>query len=315
MVLLCDRVTDTTPQQRRTVQTVTAQIHRALDILRREYPHEPTWRFAAREWSGRVDVGTRLHVPEYARETGCLRIGLDTNGSHDLVPLVFTRCFLALVKATTGQKRCTDTMLVALDTCRKHGIEIDLQCDDIKMYSLTDTPWYDQKGCGTNGQDGRRWTFPELIGRRVDDAVAMLRAGYPHLQIRTMSWDTIHTSGSHGDPNNTVIIVVDPWSKKVVYPEPHVQSMGPQESLTDHCFMLSDEGTCLGAPRRVPDLWRTNLIGASLGDATNSLRWEYPHAVVETQPETAAIDPIRRRDRIRVLFDPETGKTTRVLLG
>lgn len=311
----CDRVVDTTPQQQQTAARITDQVRRALDLLRSTYPNEPTWRFAAREWNGRVYVGSRLHIAEYDRETGCLRIGLDTNGSQGSLPLLFTRCFLRLIKATTGQKRCTDVMLLALETCRDNGIAIDLQCDDIKEHNLTNTPFYDDLRCGTNGQDGRRWTFPELIGRNVDEAVAMLRAGYPRLTIKTMGWDTVHTSGSHADPNNTVIIVYDPWSRKVVYPEPHVQSMGPQESLTDHCFMLSDEGTCLGAPRRVPDAWRTNLIGASLGDATNSLRWEYPHAVVETQPDTAAIEPVRRRDRIRVLFDPESGKTTRVMLG
>jgi hypothetical protein len=78
--------------------------------------------------------------------------------------------------------------------------------------------------------------------------------------------------------------------------------------------MLGDDGTCRGAPRRIPDTWRI-LIGKSLGDVTNSLRFEYPHAVVETTPDTAAIDPVRRRDRIRVLFDPETGATTRLMLG
>jgi hypothetical protein len=180
--------------------------------------------------------------------------------------------------------------------------------------SLINTPYYDYKKCGDTGQDGRRWTFPELIGRDVDDAVRMLRKGYPDLMIRTMAWDMIHTQGSHAYPNNTVIIVFDADSRKVVYPEPHIQSMAPQESLTDQCFRLADNGTCLGAPRRIPQAWNT-LIGKSLGDATNSLRWEYPHAVVETIPDTASLDPIRRRDRIRVLFNPETGMTSKILLG
>lgn len=313
-MILCERVVDTTPQQLETLRYIERTITKALSIMRRTFPNEPVWRYCEKEWRGRVFLGTALHVAEYDRASGCLRIGLDTNGSRDRRALVFTRCFLILIKSTTGDKRCTDTMLLALDTVRDHGIEIDLECDDIKANSLINTAYYDQKQCGTDGQDGRRWTFPELIGRDVDDAVRMLRQGYPHLMIRTMAWDMIHTQGSHAYPNNTVIIVYDADSRKVVYPEPHIQSMAPQESLTDQCFMLADDGTCKGAPRRVPDQW-TVLIGKSLGDATNSLRWEYPHAVVETIPHTAAIDPIRRRDRIRVLFDPETGATTRVLLG
>jgi len=313
-MIVCEHVVDSTPQQRQTLLTIEANITKALGVLRAQFPHEPVWKYASREWTGRVYLGSRLHIAEYDRETGCLRVGLDANGSEDKVPLLFTRSFLRLVKATTGEKRCTDTMLTALEVCRENGIEIDLQCDDIKEHSLINTPFYDQKACGETGQDGRQWTFPELIGRPVDDAVQMLRRGYPDMTIKPMAWDTIHTSGSHGTPNSTVIVVYDPWSKKVVYPEPHVQSMHPQESLTPHCFMTSDDGACIGAPRRIPDSWSV-LIGKSLGDATNSLRWEYPHAVVETQPDTAAIDPIRRRDRIRVLFNPETGNTSRLMLG
>lgn len=313
-MIVCERVVDTTPQQQATVNDITSRIQRALQILRTESPHEPVWKYATREWTGRVYVGSRLHVAEYDRETGCLRIGVDRAGSNEIRDLLFTRTFLEMIKVTTGNKRCTDTMLLALETCRKHGINIDLQCDDIKDNGLINTPYYTEKGCGTDGQDGRQWTFPELIGRQVDDAVTMLRAGYPHLDIRTATWDMMHTTSSYPDPNRAVTIVYDPWSKKVVYPEPHIGSMAAQDSLTGNCFMLAEDGTCIGAPRRVPEAWNT-LIGKSLGDATNSLRWEYPHAIVETQPNTASIDPIRRRDRIRVLFDPENGQTTNVMLG
>jgi hypothetical protein len=313
-MILCERVVDTTQQQQATLGYIEQTMSKALTVLRQQYPHDPVWKKATTEWRGRVYLGSRLHVAEYQRSTGCLTIGLDTNGSQDARALLFTRCFLRLVKETTGSTRCTESMLVALDTCRDHGIEIDLRCDDIKEMSLINTPYYDDKQCGEAHQDGRQWTFPELIGRDIDDAVNMLRAGYPDLAIKTMAWDTMHTQGSHGNPNQTVIIVYDPWSRKVVYPEPHIQSTGPQESLTENCFMVADDGTCRGAPRRIPETWRT-LIGKSLGDATNSLRWEYPHAVVETSPDTAAIDPVRRRDRIRVLFDPETGATTRLMLG
>jgi hypothetical protein len=253
-------------------------------------------------------------MAEYSKETGCLTIGVDTNGSPDKQALLFTRAFLHLVKGTTGAKKCTDTMLSALETLRDRGFSIDMSCDDIKAMGLTASRYYDDAKCGADGQDGRRWTFPELIGRDIDDAVPMLRRGYPDLHIHAVEWGTIYTSGSYASPNNTVVIVYDPVSRKVVFPEPHLASMPPQESLTPNCFMLSDDGTCLGAPRRIPSSWQ-QLIGKSLGDATNSLRWEYPHAVVETQPNTAPIPRIRRRDRIRVLFDPESGATTHVLLG
>lgn len=313
-MILCERVIETTPQQRATIHRLSAKLTRALRLLRDTYPHDPIWRHAAREWRGHAYVGSQLHVADYNRYTGCLRVGVDTNGSRDKQALLFTRAFLHLVKGTSGATRCTDTMLTALETLQQHGFEIDMSCDDIKAMGLTGSRYYDDAKCGADGQDGRRWTFPELIGRDIDDAVSMLRRGYPDLHIRAVEWGMISDSGSYASPNTTVVIIYDPVSRKVVYPEPHLASMPPQESLTPNCFMLSDQGTCLGAPRRIPASWSV-LVGKSLGDATNSLRWEYPHAVVETQPENAPIPEIRRRDRIRVLFDPETGRTTRLILG
>ena len=313
-MIVCERVIETTPQQRATAHWIAATLTRALAIMRQQFPHEPVWKHVTREWRGHVYVGSSLHLAEYSPQTGCLRVGVDTNGSNDMRALLFTRCFLRLIKETSGYKTCTDTMLTALDTIQQHGIEIDLRCDDIKDNSLINTPYYDATRCGTDAQDHRRWTFPELIGRTIADAVSMLRRGYPELTIHAVEWGMISDSGSYASPNTTVIIIYDPVSQKVVYPEPHLASMPPQESLTPNCFMLSDQGSCLGAPRRVPSSWDA-LIGTPLDDATNTLRYEYPHAVVETQPHTAPIAPIRRRDRIRVLFDPETGKTTRLLLG
>jgi len=314
-MIVCERVVDITPQQRRTIAQIQDTLRRVVRGLRTTFPNEAMWSVVEREWQGHVFVGTRLHRAEYEPQTGCLRIGVDTNGSQDAIPLLFTRCLLEMIRSSTGFKKCTDHMRVALDHAKEMGVKVGLMCDDIKDYGLIQTPYYDENQCDSQGQDGRQWTFPELIGRDIDDAVAMLRAGYPHLHIRSMAWDTMHTQGSWSSPESTVVIVYDPWSRKVVFPEPHLQSMAPQDGLTQNCFFVSDEGICIGAPRRVPDEWKA-LIGKSLGDATNSLRWTYPHAVVETQPINAPIDRgTRRRDRIRVLFDPQTGETRRVILG
>lgn len=70
----------------------------------------------------------------------------------------------------------------------------------------------------------------------------------------------------------------------------------------------------MGAPATVPGTWKM-LIGKNLMDATDSLRFNYPHAQVETVPNTYGIPPVKRRDRIRVLFDAKTGRTTQIILG
>jgi hypothetical protein len=208
-------------------------------------------------------------------------------------------------------------MLTALQHAEQMRIPIDVSCEDIKANALINSPYYERYGCHTDGQDGRQWTFPELIGREVDEAIRMLRAGYPDMHIEARSWDMVPVGPQHTGhaPERSIVLVYDPWTRKVVFPEPHLASMELQTTLTGNCFRLADDETCTGAPRRIPEAWKA-LIGRRLGDATNSLRWQYPHAVVETQPNTAPVPPTaRRRDRIRVLFDPSTAITTHIMLG
>lgn len=313
----CEFVTEITPAQQRQLGIVEERVRRVLRSLHATNPNDPVWKVVGREWNGRVLLGSRLHEAEYDRTKGCLRVGMDDRGSEDHVPKLTARCLLALIKTSTTDKRCTEDMLRALEHAEQMGVPISVSCEDIKANGMVASPYYRRYGCDTDGQDGRQWTFPELIGRNVDDAMQMLRRGYPDLHIEARTWDMIPVGSQHtgNPPERSVVVVYDPWTRKVVFPEPHLASIEMQTGLTQNCFMLADDQTCVGAPRRVPEAWKA-LIGRRVGDATNSLRFEYPHALVETQPNTAPVHPeARRRDRIRVLFDPSTARTTHIMLG
>jgi len=271
------------------------------------------------EWRGRVYLGSTLHVPRYASETGCLTLGLDTNGSLDMLPRLLARCILTLVKESLDNANCATQMRQAIEAAESIGLEVDLSCDDIKEYGLVTTQWYEDKRCGTDAYDRRRWTFEELLGRDVDDAVTMMRQGYPDLHVVTRPWDMLHQAGTYDlhPEKETVVISYDMKSNKVVLPEPRITTMQNMEGSKGHCFILPEESgaRCLGAPRKVSGGEWDALIGKNLMDATDSLRFNYPHAMVETVPNTYGIPPTKRRDRIRVLFDPKDGRTTHIMLG
>ena len=315
----CERNTRVTPVQQQTLDGLERHLKRLVEHLRSSDPYEPTWALLEQQWRGRVFLGNMVNVPSYAKETGCMSIGLDSNGSKDVLPRLLGRCIMVLVKETIQVSACAQQMRKALEAAEGMGLKVDLSCDDIKEYGLVQTKWYNEKRCGTDAQDGRRWTFEELLGRDVDDAVDMFRRAYPDMHIVTRPWDMLHQAGTYDlhPEKETVVISYDAKSNKVVLPEPQISSMQPMDGVKGHCFMLPEEKgmRCLGAPRLAHPEWQTKLVGKNLMDATDSLRFNYPHALVETVPNTWGIPPVKRRDRIRVLFDPKTGKTTNIILG
>jgi len=195
------------------------------------------------------------------------------------------------------------------------GFTVDLSCDDYREYGLIRKEWYTTARCDST-QDNRRGTFEELMGRDVDDAVQMVRAAYPDLHIVTREWDLIGESASYDlhAEKETIVIHIDPRSNKVVLPEPQLASLQTMQGVQGNCFLLPDEGRCKGAPRVADGSWDP-LIGELVTDAVDSIRFNYPHAVVETSPNTWGIPPVKRRDRIRVLFDPKTARVTHITVG
>lgn len=313
----CEYVHEVTQSQEETLRIVTEHVKKTFESLRDTNPYEKTWKVVLEQWNGKILLGTRLHVPMYKRETGCITIGLGSNGSMDLIPRLVGRCILRITKETVGNSNCSQMARVAIDKAIDLGIDIDLSCDDIKEYSMVDTPWYSKKRCDTDAYDKRRWTFEELIGRDVDDAVEMLRNGYPDLHIVLRKWDMLHQTGTYDvhPEKETVVISYDMKSNKVVLPEPRITSMQNMDGIEGHCFgKPDDDQRCIGAPMRTASSW-DGLIGKLLADVTDTLRFHYPHAVVETTPNTYAIPPTRRRDRIRVLFDVSSGRVTHIMLG
>jgi hypothetical protein len=313
----CEQRTRATPPQRETLQTLENQLQTLIRYLRKIEPFEPAWALIAQQWRGRVFLGNRLNVPSYSKESGCMTIGLDSNGSRDIFPRLLGRCILTMVKESIQSSACAQQMRRAIEVAETDlAMKVDLSCDDVKEFGLVQTKWYKAKQCDSKTYDKRRWTFEELLGHDVDEAVNMFREVYPDLHIVLRSWDTLHEAGTFDlhPEKETVVISYDLKTNKVVLPEPRITTMQNMDGVEGHCFMLPEEGRCMGAPGTMPDEWQI-LIGKNLMDATDSLRFNYPHALVETVPNTYGLSPIKRRDRIRVLFDPKTAKTTQIILG
>jgi hypothetical protein len=52
-----------------------------------------------------------------------------------------------------------------------------------------------------------------------------------------------------------------------------------------------------------------------LTDAHDTLKWTYPHALIEAVPTTYRPPRTHRRDRIRVVFDPTTALVREIVIG
>jgi hypothetical protein len=307
--------TEVTPQQRASLGVVETKLHTLLLAMRTAQPDELVWFRILKTWDGQLRLGSRLLTPSYTPETGRLTLGLDADGSPTRLDRGVLRCLNELVVKTAARPNCTPLVRQAVEAAEEMGIRVDLTCDDFREYGLLASSYYTAAGC-TLTHDRRRPSFEELLGRNVDEAAEMVKTTYPDMHIALRKWDLIGAASSYDlhAEKETLIIYYDDVSKKVVLPEPRLASVQAPNGVDDHCFMMPDEGRCLGAPRVVQKDWDA-LIGGLVSDVADSLRFEYPHAVVEVSPVTYKIPPTRRMDRIRVSFDPSTARVVAITVG
>lgn len=311
--------TEQTEYQRHALISIQGRLHAILTSMRTAQPDEPVWYRLLKTWDGSVRLGTRYLDPSYTPETGRLSIGLDSHGSPTKHDRAVLRLLNTLITKTTAAPQCTVLVRQAVEHAESMGVRVDLTCDDFREFGLLASQYYTAAGCGGTHHDRRRASFEELLGRHVDDATAMVKAAYPDLHISLRKWDLIGGAGTYDvhPENETLVIYYDDVSKKVVLPEPRLASVQQMDGVENHCFMLPDDGMCLGAPRVVHpdrDQWDA-LIGKLVTDVNDTLKFRYPHAVVETSPINYKIPPIRRLDRIRVSFDPETARVVAITVG
>ena len=177
------------------------------------------------------------------------------------------------------------------------GIRFELPCSDIIDHGLMES-WGKKVGCHQY-----RLSWPEFIGLSRDQVVdAFERSGR---KVETFTWDSMY-----GKPavDGVVRIIYDPKTWKVVSPAPHVGSI-PLPMTDDQCFIKPDEGlTCIGAPLSLPPKEWDMYIGKLFTEVVDALRMTHPHATIESLPASASVTKDKRRDRIRVRFDPETAR-------
>lgn len=311
----CDINPSPTDAQRRSLREIENDVSRLFGALVRDQRDVPVWGAVTRHWDGHVRLGTRHLVPGFVPRQGCLSIGLDSNGSPDKHWRAVCRCICVLIRSvSTPCAPDIDRALTYAETTLQ--FTIDLSCDDIREYGLIRKPWYGNMNCEKT-HDRRRPTFEELLGRDVDEAKAMVRDAYPDVHVVVRHWDLIGESASYDlhAEKETLVIHYDVKSNKVVLPTPQFASAQTMNGVYGNCFLMPDEGRCKGAPRIAPDASWDAMIGGLLTDVVDTMRFNYPHAVVEARPVTYGEPSVRRRDRIQVLFDPQTARVTNVIIG
>lgn len=316
MTYHCSAVERTSPQQRATLDLLERTCRRVFVETRQVYPNGKVWGYVLGRWDGRVLLGSQRHVPEYVPETGCLVIGLDADGSRDLIPRLTARLLAEVTMVTAGNRGCVDELQQVLDVARRADVPLEMSCDDIRQFGLTDSTWWADKHCGDSQAENRQMSFAELVGRDLDEGVALLRKTYPHLLVATRRWDMLDYAPQYGaaSPSETVIVWYEARSNKIVLPEPHLASMENWTGPRQHCFRHPEHGQCIGVPARVDPRW-DQLKGKLLTDAHDTLKWTYPHALIEAVPTTYRPPRTHRRDRIRVVFDPTTALVREIVIG
>ncbi len=299
---LCDHVVDVTVHQQERAIELGLTARTVLQHMRTTFPHDVEWSMFQKWWNGKVLVGAQKNIATFVPETGCLLIGIPKDGGR--IEQLNTRLLLAMSTGSSNGRPCTrlhDSILKEAST--NLGIRFELSCADIFEYGLNDT-WGKGVACHRS-----RLSWPEVIGLPVQQVVeAFKKAGHP---VDVATWDTMY--GKPPSPG-VIRIIYDARTSRVVSPAPHIGSLSVPEK-DDQCFLKADKESsvsCIGAPLKYPPAEWGKFVGKFFTEVVDSLRVQYPHATIEALPSTTAISTDRRRDRIRVRFDPITARVTSI---
>ncbi len=289
--------TDVSSLHRQQKAVIERQLHITLDACHVKYPqHGKTWRNIAARWDGRVIPSTVAHV-DYVPELGKLYVSESPEHKS-----YFAKCLCTLISRNTPGF-CRDEILIAIEEARKRQFPIDIDCDDVLHFGLIATPFYDALYCSGSVNKGRMHEFPELTGMHVNQTMRILRESFPEATIKPQRWDLIGQGSTLADPN-AILVTYDPVSRKTVYPNTRIQGAERPYSFTNKCFITAENGTCIPTPVSSQDL-RDRFVGQPFATVFNSIRYLYPHSVVEMVYYKARISKDARNDRILLMVDDD----------
>lgn len=303
----CEHVTETTPAQKKALQQLERDARRLVMHMHTSYPNMGTWESLSKGWNGKVLLGPTPYRASFDVDSGCLLVGVPGDGGT--MPILNARMILAMSSGATRGKMCSDihASLVS-EASSKLNIDVAIGCDECSEHGMCDTSkctsctWIETpEKCSF-----QRSSWPELLGSFVKD----IPARFPGRTVEYATWDSMHYKPAARD---TIRVTYDARTGMIVHPSPHVGTVNIP--LRDaECFIKPDGDStvgCIGAPQVPPPEW-SKYIGSLLPDAIDSLRMRYPHATIESSPSNAMVSADRRPDRIRVMFNVNTGIVTSI---
>jgi hypothetical protein len=309
---LCEGLTELSEYQKTQQQRLQELAHRVFGHMVTAFPNEPAWFTARRLWNGKILVSPDIEIASFEPFSGCFIVGVPKQPGIQHDAILNARLLLALSKGASHNRRCSPlhSSLVA-EATEKLGIQVALDCTLAQSVGLNAAnlckkcSWIG--GAPTNCHT-KRTVWPEYVGKPLRTVVARFKKS--NVKLELSPWDTLHYRPA---ASGVVRITYDTRSGLVVDPAPHVGNINIPDRTEYNCFNTPESNVrCIGAPLAPPpEEWR-KYIGFSLMDVVDSLRARYVHAVVEYIPDSAAVGPEVRPDRIRVRFDSKTGAVTSI---
>jgi len=307
-VVMCEAVTDATPYQRSELARLEELARRVAAHVLTTFPSEPAWRSLRKNWNGSVMLGPTPNHASYDRHSGCLLVGIPPYASDPAV--LNARMLLAMSTGVAGGARCTGLHSALLtEASAALGIPVALDCSDSLTHGLNSRsacPACDWRDSSPAQCHQVRHIWPEYVGKYVKDVAAK----FPGKKVGLLTFDSLNVKPA---ASGVVRVTFDAPSGIVTMPPPHLGTLNTPE-LEGNCFVKPDQESgvgCIGAPVSSPPEWE-RFVGSLITDAVDSLRVRYPHATIEYIPDTAAVGPELRPDRITVRFDANSGKVSSV---
>lgn len=313
---LCGGLTDPTAYQVRERERLEDLGRRLMAHMTTRFPNEATWGTVQRVWSNQqIQLSNDLNIAAFDIESGCFVIGIPRQSGMQDPSIINARFLLGISKGASRHKRCSTLhSLLLREATEQLGIQVALDCTLSQSAGLNAINTCEKCrwiGGAPVACHTRRMVWPEFLGWNVYDVARQFRDGGITVQLAT--WDTLHYKPA---ASNVVRLTYDARTGLIVSPPPHIGNVNiPEDAAEWNCFSQPDDASrmrCIGAPLSPPPEEWKRYVGYSVMDVVDSLRTRYVHATVEYIPNTAAVGPEMRPDRIRVRFDPNSGQVTSV---